>query len=153
VDSDQCFTPPNNKVWVEFAEPTNNLDAKQVSAWVRAACTQHSGTVSVRFVGEDEGRSLHGQFRKVFRATNVLAFPAHETNILGDIAVCVPVANKEALDQGKSLTSHLAHLVVHGTLHLCDYDHERAEDAHLMEAKEIQILRTFGFDDPYTQNG
>lgn len=153
LNSDLRLVHPNNQVWVEFAEPAKNLDAKQVSAWVRAACANRTGTVSVRFIGEEEGRSLNRQFRKVYRATNVLAFPAGEEGILGDIAVCVPTATQEALDQGKTLISHLAHLVVHGTLHLCDYDHNQIEDAKRMEAREIQILRTFGIDDPYTQYG
>ena len=153
LDSNPCLDHPNNQVWVEFAEPAQNLDARQVSAWVRAACANRTGTVSVRFIGEEEGRSLNGQFRKVYRATNVLAFPANEQGILGDIAICIPTAAQEALDQGKTLNSHLAHLVVHGTLHLCDYDHDLAEDAKRMEAREIQILRTFGIDDPYTQYG
>lgn len=153
MDSDPCRTHPDDQVWVEFAEPANNLDASQVRRWVHAACINRSGTVCVRFIGEDEGRSLNGKFRKIYRATNVLAFPANERGILGDIAVCIPTAAQEALDQGKSLVPHLAHLVVHGTLHLCDYDHKLEKDAQLMEAKETQILRTLGFEDPYTRDG
>lgn len=143
----------NNEVWVEFGETAENLDAQQVTAWVRAARASRTGTVCVRFVGEAEGRSLNSQFRKVSHATNVLAFPAHEKGILGDIAICIPTAIREALKQGKSITSHMAHLVVHGTLHLCGYDHEMVEDAERMEAREVQILQTFGIDDPYTHNG
>ncbi len=142
----------NNEVWVEFGAQAENLDAQQVTAWVEAARASRTGTVCVRFVGEEEGRSLNSRFRRIFDATNVLAFPAHEKGILGDIAICIPTAVEEALSQGKSLTSHLAHLVVHGTLHLCGYDHNMVEEAKRMEAREAQVLRTFGFDDPYTQN-
>lgn len=153
VKVDLGVVDPDNDVWVEFGEPAENLDAQQVCAWVRAARANHKGTVSVRFVGENEGRSLNIRFRKVFHATNVLAFPAQEKGILGDIAICIPTAIEEALNQGKSLISHLAHLVVHGTLHLCGYDHSMSEDAEKMEDQEAQILRSFGFDDPYIQNG
>ncbi|MXW54392.1 MAG: rRNA maturation RNase YbeY [Gammaproteobacteria bacterium] len=153
VEPDSYTPHPNNEVWVEFGALTENLDAQQVTAWVEAARASRTGTVCVRFVGEEEGRSLNSRFRKIFDATNVLAFPAHEKGILGDIAICIPTAAQEALNQGKSLTSHLAHLVVHGTLHLCGYDHNMVEEAEKMEAREAQVLRTFGFDDPYNQNG
>ncbi|MCY3885217.1 MAG: rRNA maturation RNase YbeY [Gammaproteobacteria bacterium] len=142
-----------SEVWVEFGEPAENLDVVQVQAWVRAACAGRTGAVYVRFVGEEEGRSLNSRFRQIVQATNVLAFPANEKGILGDIAICIPLAIEEAVDQGKSLIAHLAHLVVHGALHLCGYDHEDSKEAEKMEAKETQILLKLGFDNPYTPHG
>lgn len=153
VELDTSTTHPNNEVWVEFGETAENLNAQQVIAWVKAARANRKGAVCVRFVGEEESRSLNTRFRGVFRATNVLAFPAHEKGILGDIAICIPSAAQEALKQGKPLVSHLAHLVVHGTLHLCGYDHNVVDEAEKMETREAQVLRTFGIDDPYIRNG
>ena len=53
------------------------------------------------------------------------------------------------IEQGKTLRAHWAHMVVHGMLHLLDYDHESARDARTMEALEVEILRGLGFHDPY----
>ncbi|MGI9245211.1 MAG: rRNA maturation RNase YbeY, partial [Steroidobacteraceae bacterium] len=69
---------------------------------------------------------------------------------LGDLVLCAPVVAREAREQGKRLPAHWAHMVVHGTLHLLGYEHERSRAAaRAMEAAEVEILRGFGFDDPY----
>jgi len=100
--------------------------------------------VTLRIVGEREGRELNRTFRKIDRATNVLSFEG------GDIVLCHPVIWREARAQGKSVTAHYAHLVVHGVLHLRGYGHEKKRDAARMEAREIRILRRAGFRNPYT---
>ena len=58
---------------------------------------------------------------------------------------------REAREQGKAPPAHWAHMVVHGTLHLLGHDHERPRQARTMEALEVEILRGFGFDDPYLE--
>ena len=69
--------------------------------------------------------------------------------ILGDLAICLEVVKAEARDQGKSMSAHFAHLLVHGVLHLAGYDHEDDEDAREMEAKETQILAAVDISAPY----
>ena len=118
--------------------------------WARAAAA--SGEVTLRYVGEAEGRRLNGEYRKRDYATNVLSFPYGEPGqaAYGDIVVCAPVVAREAREQGKDVAAHHAHLVVHGVLHLRGYDHERgAADARRMESLERRILRELGFPDPY----
>ena len=56
---------------------------------------------------------------------------------------------REAAAQGKSLEAHLAHLIVHGMLHLQAYDHDNDNDAEAMEAREREILAALGYEDPY----
>ena len=63
--------------------------------------------------------------------------------------ICPGVLKAEARAQAKTLRAHWAHLVVHGTLHLLGYDHERAADARRMERREISVLRHLGFPNPY----
>ena len=68
---------------------------------------------------------------------------------LGDLVVCPGVLRREARAQAKTLRAHWAHLIVHGTLHLIGYDHERARDARRMERREILVLKRLGFANPY----
>jgi probable rRNA maturation factor len=67
----------------------------------------------------------------------------------GDIALCVPVVEREAREQYKNPQAHYAHLVVHGVLHLHGYDHEKAADARVMETLETEIVTALGYADPY----
>ena len=108
----------------------------------------NASRVTIRIVGEREGRRLNSKFRKKQKATNVLSFPYGKGS--GDIVLCHPVIAREARAQGKSIAAHYAHLVVHGILHLRGYDHEKKRDAARMERREIGILRRLGFADPYT---
>ena len=71
----------------------------------------------------------------------------------GDIVLCVPVVTREARAQGKTLRAHLAHLIVHGMLHLQGYDHERGADAARMEAREVALLARLGYRNPYAARG
>jgi probable rRNA maturation factor len=70
----------------------------------------------------------------------------------GDLVICLPVVLREAAEQAKLPGHHLAHLVVHGTLHLLGYTHDGREDAARMEALETRILAGLGIADPYVRN-
>jgi probable rRNA maturation factor len=69
--------------------------------------------------------------------------------LLGDIIMCAPVVQAEAIAQNKSLEAHYAHLTVHGILHLHGYDHEKEAPAELMESLETAILAKLGYANPY----
>jgi probable rRNA maturation factor len=73
----------------------------------------------------------------------------HQPPLEGDLALCAPIVAREARAQGKSLTAHYAHLVVHGMLHLQGYDHETDRAAGAMEKRESRIVTKLGFPDPY----
>lgn len=88
--------------------------------------------------------------------TNVLAFPFAEgedgvSSLLGDIVLCAPVLKAEAAAQRKTIAAHCAHLLVHATLHLLGYDHQRARDAAKMERLEVELLAELEFPDPYVE--
>ena len=130
-----------NSVTVQYAVPRRGVPgAMALRRWARAASPS---PVTLRIVGEREGRELNRRFRNVDRATNVLSFHT------GDVVLCHPVVRREALAQGKSVAAHYAHLVVHGVLHLRGYAHEKKRDAARMEAREIRILRRVGITNPY----
>ncbi len=113
-----------------------------------------SAEITIRIVAVDEMTTLNSLYRQKNTPTNVLSFPlamddAMGVSILGDIVICAEVVNHEARAQGKSIEAHWAHMVIHGVLHLLGYDHEKKEQAALMEAIEIKLLQTLGFQNPY----
>ena len=124
--------------------------------WAEAALAGRSegAQMTVRVVDEEEGAALNERYRQRAGPTNVLAFAFDapelpSLRILGDVVVCAPVAAREAREHAKRLDAHWAHLVVHGTLHLLGYDHDRSETANEMEAAEREILGRLGYPDPY----
>jgi probable rRNA maturation factor len=129
---------------------------RQIARWARAALGSRRGawSLGVRVVGHAESRRVNRQFRHRDRPTNVLSFnsmvrAADGRRLLGDLLVCAPVVAREAREQRKSRAAHWAHMIVHGTLHLKGYDHERNTDARRMERRERSILGGLGFADPY----
>lgn len=123
---------------------------RRLRTWARAVLPEGS-RVTVRYVGEAEGRRLNREFRHKDYATNVLSFAyeAPRGGVNGDLVICAPVVAREAREQGKPVAAHHAHLLVHGLLHLGGYDHESEADARRMERRERAILAKLGFPDPY----
>jgi probable rRNA maturation factor len=124
----------------------------ELRRWL-AAALERSAEITVRFVGAAEGRRLNRAYRDRDYATNVLSFDyggAGRAQVLtGDIVLCAPVLRREARAQGKALSAHVAHLAVHGALHLQGHDHQKPRSAARMEALEKRILAKLGFPDPY----
>jgi probable rRNA maturation factor len=127
------------------------LPRATVARWIKAALFADA-ELTIRFVDEDEGRTLNRTYRQKDYATNVLTFAYAESEddpVTGDLILCCPVVEREAGAQGKPLAAHYAHLIVHGTLHAQGYDHEDETEAEEMESIETDIMRALGFSDPY----
>jgi len=138
---------------VQMAVSASGLPTRaQLRRWLAAALAR-SAAITVRFVGTVEGRALNRAYRDRDYATNVLSFgydsSGRDARLEGDIVLCAPVLRREARAQGKALAAHVAHLTVHGALHLQGYDHQHARAAARMEALEKKILAKLGFADPY----
>ena len=113
--------------------------------------------VSCLFCDDDTIRALNAQWRGMDKPTNVLSFPARRTKtpdasvLLGDIALAYETIEREAASDGQPLAAHVAHLLVHGFLHLLGCDHEDSAEADVMEALESRIMVRLGCADPHAE--
>ncbi len=139
--------------------------ADQVQRWAETAARLAggaSGEIVIRIVDEAESQALNHDYRGKNSPTNVLSFPFElpegmpeqmraelGEGIIGDIAICAPVVEREAKDQGKAAEAHWAHMVIHGVLHLLGHDHVEDAGAEIMEAMEIRALSELGYPNPY----
>lgn len=133
-------------------------DEDDIRRWVEAVLAAEKNVVevelTVRIVGVDEITDLNTRYRHKTGPTNILSFPFEappgvELNLLGDLVIAAPVVVSEARQQNKTESAHWAHMVVHGTLHLLGYDHQGPAEAEDMEAREISILHSLGYSNPY----
>lgn len=147
---------PSLSLSIQLGDGVRALPASraQLRRWV-AAAIDTDATLTLRFVGEREGRALNTRYRHRDYATNVLtfAYPGEDGRAIADIVVCMPVVLREARAQRKAPLAHLAHLVIHGVLHACGHDHERPAQAERMEAAEVALLARFRIADPYRLHG
>lgn len=131
---------------------------KEFTQWVNLILSNQPENLelTIRVVNNQESQLLNYQYRNKDKPTNVLSFPFEvpegiELNLLGDLVICADVVAEEAKQQNKNIKSHWAHMVLHGCLHLLGYDHIEDREAEEMEAIEIKLMKTLGFDNPYLE--
>jgi probable rRNA maturation factor len=134
------------------------LAEKAIAAAVVEAGLSFDGPaeLSLLFADDERLRRLNSTYRNKDMATNVLSFPGPDETppgvprLIGDIVLGRQTVEREAEAAGLTMTHHLGHLIVHGFLHLCGYDHESGDQAEIMEGLEVRILGRLGIADPYT---
>ena len=134
--------------------PEADLSGAGIRELVRASLARFAreGEVTVRLVEEAESRELNRRWRGIDRPTNVLAFPSDRgLGEIGDIVICMPLVRSEAGGRGSTPAAHLAHLVVHGCLHLAGLDHHETEQTRTMESLESELLKQAGWPDPWAE--
>ena len=120
-----------------------------------AALSTAGGEVSIVLTDDSAIRSLNRNWRGIDKPTNVLSFPAsgpdtgEGVRLLGDIVIAFETLERESADEHRNFLHHLAHLAVHGFLHLNGYDHQTDTQAEAMEGLESKIMMHLNMPDPY----
>ena len=145
--------------WTErLPDVESRVERAALAAWQAAGGTVgQDASIAILLADDPTLADLNRRFRGIDGPTNVLSFPADRTKAqpddetchLGDIAIAYETIAREAVAQEKTLDQHLAHMVVHGVLHLLDYDHQITVDRNRMETTERTILAGLGIPDPY----
>ena len=147
-------------LWAKLLPNADDTCCKATKAAIEAAdISAINLEVSVVLADDIFIQSLNKLWRQQDVSTNVLAFPCENAavvdgkiRLLGDIIVADGVIQKEALEERKSVADHLAHMVVHGALHLLGYNHVSDEGAREMEDLEKVALATLDVENPYSEN-
>ena len=139
------YNPPNNQILFNIS---NDIDE------FIAYFSVEKIDVEVSFCTAEEIKDLNYKFRKKDSETNVLSFPAEssigiQNACCGEVIICYEVLNNEAKESSKNITNHFKHLLIHSLLHLLGYEHDKENDAILMESEEIKFLSKIGISDPY----
>jgi probable rRNA maturation factor len=154
----------------EKAEPAAEAVVREAVSRAAAATDVGAAAAEVAVLLCDDATiaALNAQWRGREEPTNVLSFPAPPASDLpasdpaasdssvpvhlGDIAIACETVVREAREQGRTVSQHLAHLAVHGFLHLLGYDHQTDQEAQHMETLEREVLATLGISDPYASH-
>jgi probable rRNA maturation factor len=139
----------NSRLWDK--EPRAEKIIRRSIAEAHREASSGGGEIAIVLTDDSEIRTLNRKWRRKDKPTNVLSFPAPAGSEphLGDIVIAYQTVAREALAQKKPLADHLAHLALHGYLHLLGYDHDSDRKAKAMERLETLILARLGISDPY----
>ncbi len=121
---------------------------QEFDTWINAVFENTAGgEICIRIIDEKESQWLNNHYRHKNYPTNILSFPYEkdETNLLGDLAICAPIIEKESIEYNIDLKEHWAHIIIHGCLHLIGYTHDDDKNAKKMESLEFELLKKVGF--------
>jgi probable rRNA maturation factor len=137
------------------AQPLASQTVREAVDAAAGALSTEGGEVSILLTDDSEIARLNRDWRGIDKPTNVLSFPAssHRASqgekLLGDIVIAYETLEREARDESRDFLHHLAHLAVHGFLHLIGFDHETNAQAEEMEGLESSIMMRLNMPDPY----
>jgi len=136
--------------WDNIPECCEKLLTGLITRGLHYVGAPHNSEISISFVNQDEIRILNRDYRNIDKETDVLSFPFTDPKdwqnksdmplALGDIIICMPVAQAQAETYGHSLGRELGFLTIHGLLHLAGYDHMEPEEEERMRQAQREIL-------------
>ena len=152
--------------WLSDLPGADDVVGRACRRTLQIACSGEAVTVTVVMANDSMLADLNGRWRHIDKPTDVLSFPSDDRSpgtrlrrpagsppdsdiALGDIVIARETVVDDARRRALTLADHLAHIAVHGTLHLLGYDHETDVDADVMEDMERAVLKTLGVPDPY----
>lgn len=124
------------------------VDVRKASKLVLKNSDVKGVIITIKFASDAEVHELNYHYRGKNKATNVLSF-SNDEEPLGDIILAYETVAREAKEQKKTFRAHTLHLVVHATLHLLGYNHEKLKETEEMEALEIAYLKRLRIANPY----
>ena len=139
----KAYIDVHDKRWNKY-----KIDFQKI-VYTAVSAVYKDSEVSIILTNDTEIHEINRVYRGVDKPTNVLSFELGDDILLGDIYISLDTVVREAKDANISVPEHVAHMVVHGALHLQGYDHINDKDAIVMEAKEVQILKKLGIKNPY----
>ena len=137
------------------AEPAAEQTVRDGIVAAAATLSTADNEVSILLTDDKAIRLLNREWRGIDKPTNVLSFPAATTKasvrlpLFGDIVIAYETLKRECDDEGRIFLHHLAHLTVHGFLHLIGYDHQVEAQAEEMEGLESKIMTRMQMPDPH----
>ena len=150
-------SPPHIDIQVQSplwnAQPLAEQTIRDAISAAAGALSTEGGEVSILLIDDSEIARLNRDWRGIDKPTNVLSFPASRVGqgdkLLGDIVIAYETLERESTDESRDFLHHLAHLAVHGFLHLIGFDHETDAQAEEMEGLESRIMMRLNMPDPY----
>jgi probable rRNA maturation factor len=150
-------SPPHIDIQVQSplwnAQPLAEQTIREAISAAAGALSTEGGEVSILLTDDSEIAKLNRDWRGIDKPTNVLSFPASRVGqgdkLLGDIVIAYETLERESTDESRDFLHHLAHLAVHGFLHLIGFDHETDAQAEEMEGLESRIMMRLNMPDPY----
>jgi probable rRNA maturation factor len=150
-------SPPHIDIQVQSplwnAQPLAEQTIREAISAAAGALSTEGGEVSILLTDDSEIARLNRDWRGIDKPTNVLSFPASRVGqgdkLLGDIVITYETLERESTDESRDFLHHLAHLAVHGFLHLIGFDHETDAQAEEMEGLESRIMMRLNMPDPY----
>jgi probable rRNA maturation factor len=151
---------PSIDILIESAlwkrEPEHQAILRQAIAAAAREASSKRAELAIVLTNDSAIRALNRKWRGQDEPTNVLSFPAGNAGVattnathLGDIVIAFETTAREASSEGKPFAHHLAHLAVHGYLHLLGFEHETDKEAAVMERLEAEILSQLGVPNPH----
>ena len=144
-----------------FKRIPKNLGSKEINLLIKEVIKKlnikglEKKQINIKYISTEEMKNLNTLYLKKAKSTNVLAFKneiflqGQTYQLLGEIALCISVIEKEAKNYQKKFETRFKHMLLHGLLHLLGFDHKSKKDQKEMEAIEDEIISELLGEAPY----